>query len=345
MSASNRTVEFNFNNLKDGDKSIPIDEVAEFLGHLQTLINHLGDYLAGSDYRRSGPSSDSVRNSCKLIFDKVEIGSFKATLGLQDKQTVLGGHQTLGEESIQQFYEIINDVTTDTNLEESILARIKQPLHRTRIIEDIYKIWPNENSKYHIRFKSPQGLHVDLKPNYKLLIQGLMVEESKEDVSTKGVLSMIQVAPMKQKIIRIIDPDGRVNCTFPKELEETAKKLLGKPVIIYGYAVFDAKGNIKEITEVNKIKQFTDLELSRVFSGTQELQFSQPLIVSVDYKEDAWIMENRELSAVSISSDYDECLDNFHKEIFFIWKEYGETSDNELTQDAKDLKNKILEYV
>ena len=344
MSTSGKIIEFNFNSLGDGEP-IPVDEVAEFLDHLQTLINHLGDYLTGSDYRRSGHSLDSVRNSCRLIFDKVEIGSFKANLGLQDKQTVLSGYQTLGEESIQKFYEIIQDFVSDVNLEKAFVDRIKHPLHRTRIIEDIYKIWPKESTKYKIQFKTPKGTEIELKPNYKLLIHGLISKESYENVSAKGVLSMIQVAPTKQKTIRIFGPDGKINCTFPKELEEHAKKLLGKPVIIYGQAVFDAKGDIKEITEVNKIKQFTDLELLRIFHGNEELQFSQPLIVSIDYNDDMWIMENTELGAIAANSVYEECLNSFQQEILFVWKEYGRSGDNELTADAIDLKHKILEYM
>lgn len=343
MLESSKTIEFDFNSLKEGDP-ILVEDVAKFLDSLQSLINHLGDYLAGSDYRRSGSSLESVLNSCRLIFDKVEIGSFTATLGLQDRQTVLGGYQTLGEECIQKVYDIFKDLEMDANLDD-ILASISNSLHRTRIIEDIYKILPNEHSKFKIRFKTPQGSYLELRSSYKLVLKGLLSEESRENVSTKGVLSMIQVTPNKQKTIRIIGPDGKINCNFPKELEETAKKLLGKPVIIYGYAVFEASGNIKEITEVNKIKQFTDLELSRIFSGTEELQFSQPLVVSVDYKDDQWIMENSELGAISTNANYVECLDDFHKEVLFVWKEYGQSNEVDLTKDALDLRNKILEYV
>lgn len=329
MPESSKTIEFDFNSLKGGDP-IPVDEVARFLDNLQSLINHLGDYLTGSDYRRSGPSLESVRNSCRLIFDKVEIGSFAATLGLPDKQTVLGGHQTLGEECIQKAYAIFSGLETDANLGD-ILDSINNSLHRTRIIEDIYKILPNEYSKFRIRFKTPEGSYLELRSRHKFVLKSLLYEESRENVSTKGVLSMIRVTPNKQKTIRIVGPDGKINCNFPKELEETAKKLLGKPVIIYGYAVFDATGNIKEITEVSKIKQFTDLELLRIFSGTEELQFSQTLVVSVDYKDDQWIMENSELGAISSNSNYEECLDDFHKEVLFIWKEYGQSKEVDLT--------------
>ena len=264
---------------------------------------------------------------------------------VQDKKTVLSEYQTLGEESIREFCNIIHDFTSDINLEKVILDKIKHPLHHVRILEDIYKIWPHDFSKYKIRLKTPEGTQIELKPNFRLLIHSLISEEFREKVSTKGVLSMFQVAPTKQKIIRIIGLDVKINCNFPKELEKNAKKLVGKPAIIYGHAVFDANGNIKEITEVDKIKQFTDLKLSSIFSGTEELQFSQPLIVSIDYKEDMWIMENRELGAVAINTMYDECLDSFHKEILFIWKEYNRSSDNELSLDAINLKNKILEYL
>ncbi len=326
-------------------RPIPIANAAEFLNQLQNLVNHIGDYLTGSDYRSRGHSPDFVRKRCSLVFKNVEVGSFKAQLELEDDQRVLEGYATVGEASIQTFYDLLAKVTGEGELEDSMNNMIQHPLHRSRIVEDIYKMWPDEHGVYRIKFRTPRAELLELNPGHKLTIEGLLSRFRTRKVSSvKGVLSMIEVAP-KEKVIRVIGPDGRIKCIFPKEQEETAIRLLGKPVLVYGEANFDADGNVREIAEVSQIKPFSHLELLRIFSNAEELQLSQPLVVAVDYRDNMWVMENEELAVSSIAIEYEECLRDFNSAVLMVWKEYAKADNKELTKDAIELKRKILQYV
>ncbi|MHB1868149.1 MAG: hypothetical protein ACYCPP_04305 [Nitrososphaerales archaeon] len=338
-----RTLDIVLEGREDGGR-IPIEETSEFLSRLQTLINHLGDYLTGSDYRSRGRSPDNVRSRCTLVFKNLRVGSVKAELELQDQQTTLENVPTLGEESIRKFYDLVSLVEKGENLERNMDAMIERPLHRNRIIEDMYKIWPEERGAYRAKVKVEDKTMVNMPPERKLALQGLLARVDRKQTTVKGVLGTLRVAPGK-KLMRVVGPDGQITCEFPKELEATARGYLGKPVIVYGGATFDGEGNVKDIPDVTKISPFTTLEIQRVFAGKQEFALREPLIVTVDYEQDSWIMKNDDLGIVATSADYDDCLEEFGDQFGFIWKEYGSASDSELTKDAKELKQRISHYV
>lgn len=69
------------------NRPVAINYAANFLEQLQSSINHIGDYLTGSDYRNRGHSPESVKRRCNLVFRKIEMGSLKIEVELGDKQT------------------------------------------------------------------------------------------------------------------------------------------------------------------------------------------------------------------------------------------------------------------
>ncbi|MDN5846880.1 MAG: hypothetical protein L0H53_11470 [Candidatus Nitrosocosmicus sp.] len=321
-------------------KGVPIKDAANFLYELQLVINHLGDYLTGSDYRK-GPSPESVSKRCELIFKEIKTGSVKAILQLQDQQKALEG-LTLGEASIDKFHEIISIIANGREIESNLKKAIDHHLHRIKIIEDLHKLWPNENDKYIVKI-SYADKEIKMEPDTKLLVEGLLHRNETQKTSVKGILGELKV--MQNKKMRIIGPDGNITCTFSKEKEDLVKKYIGKPVIVYGDADFDAYGNIKEMTDIEKLERFTEITLHRILSQDDELSLSQPIIVDVDYLDDQWILKNDELDIEAFAETYDECLKEFNGEFLFVWKEYGLANDNELTYDAQTLKNKLIHHI
>ena len=104
---------------------ITVEDASKFLTQLQALINHIGDYLTGSDFRTRGRSPDFVRKRCTLVFKQVQVGSLRAELDLEDTQTTLTGAPTLGEESIEKFHELISTVHRGKDMESRFKVMIE----------------------------------------------------------------------------------------------------------------------------------------------------------------------------------------------------------------------------
>ncbi|HDQ07106.1 MAG TPA: hypothetical protein ENN36_10365 [Candidatus Bathyarchaeota archaeon] len=74
-----------------------------------------------------------------------------------------------------------------------------------------------------------------------------------------------------------------------------------------------------------------------------ELVKEIPAIVSVH--DNRYVFENNELGIFAVNQDFDEGLADFKEGVSFLLSEYGDAVDDDLTDDAKELKRKILSYV
>jgi hypothetical protein len=73
--------------------------------------------------------------------------------------------------------------------------------------------------------------------------------------------------------------------------------------------------------------------------------FSEPIIANVSCSDNVYSCKNEELGIVSISRSLEECIQDFEDEILFLWKEYGQEDNSKLTNDAIELKEKILRHM
>jgi len=85
--------------------------------------------------------------------------------------------------------------------------------------------------------------------------------------------------------------------------------------------------------------------LNQIISENNKLSLAEPIIATSVFQDGLYIMENIDLGIVATASDIGECFREFNEEVFFIWKEYGEEDEAKLTNDAKELKRRILSYV
>lgn len=100
-----------------------------------------------------------------------------------------------------------------------------------------------------------------------------------------------------------------------------------------------------QVINIENIDRDTNLELFDIISDEKRLLLRKPIEVTPDFRDGMWIMENKDFDIISMSTDYEECLRDFHDEVFFVYEEYGQEDDDKLTNGAKELKRKILQYV
>ena len=100
-----------------------------------------------------------------------------------------------------------------------------------------------------------------------------------------------------------------------------------------------------QLINIENINRDTNLKLYDIVSDKKRLLLRKPIEVTPVFHDGMWTMENKDLDIISMSTDYKECLRDFHEEIFFVWEEYGKEDDDKLTNDAKELKSKILRHI
>jgi hypothetical protein len=75
------------------------------------------------------------------------------------------------------------------------------------------------------------------------------------------------------------------------------------------------------------------------------LKFNEPIVADVSFADNIYSCQNREFDILTAAPKLRDCLKSFEEEIRFIWNEYAMESDDKLTEDAKELKNKMLSRI
>lgn len=85
--------------------------------------------------------------------------------------------------------------------------------------------------------------------------------------------------------------------------------------------------------------------LDRIDANGKTLRFVEPITANVAYQDRVYFCQNEDLGIVSMSAKLEDCIKDFKDEILFVWNEYGKEDDSRLTNDAKELKRRILQYI
>lgn len=88
-----------------------------------------------------------------------------------------------------------------------------------------------------------------------------------------------------------------------------------------------------------------DVIIESILHKGKQVGLSKPIRGVFSFTDKLYSLENKELGIFSVNKDPDECLREFESDVSFVLSEYGEESEDRLTDDAKQLKRKILHYV
>jgi hypothetical protein len=106
--------------------------------------------------------------------------------------------------------------------------------------------------------------------------------------------------------------------------------------------VIISENSKKETVEDRKIEK---VSFDKVKVKGRTLKFTEPIIADVSFTDNVYSCQNSEFGIITAAPKLPDCLKSFEEEIRFIYNEYALESDDKLTDDAKELKNKILHRI
>jgi hypothetical protein len=87
------------------------------------------------------------------------------------------------------------------------------------------------------------------------------------------------------------------------------------------------------------------ITLDRIVVDGKTLRLNETITANVTYKDSMYFCQNENLGIVSMSARLEDCIRDFQDEVSFVWNEYGREDDTRLTNDARELKRRILRYI
>lgn len=92
-------------------------------------------------------------------------------------------------------------------------------------------------------------------------------------------------------------------------------------------------------------KRDSKFTLDHIDIGSRILLFAKPIIADVSFDDNMYSCKSEDLGIISMSAKWEDCVKDFKDEVLFIWNEYGKENDTRLTNDAKELKRRILSHL
>ncbi|MCK5773201.1 MAG: hypothetical protein KAH57_05385 [Thermoplasmata archaeon] len=325
---------------KGGERHIPVDIIGNYLIRLQNLVNHCGEYLSEKPFRTRGKTPKDIQKKCRLLMKGAKISSFDQSLILEDDQTVLYG-DTLGIESIKLSSDLLNSVGIEDpdEFSKEFHKRIDISRYRNRLTKDLNSLIPGRGEGVNLIIQTRGVEEITLGYEKKTMVKEILKRTKNEDIELVGVLSQMRVTQGPKKI-ELTSPEGKIKIKYSRDwkddLIEHLKK--GKPIQITGTATLKEDDTIEVLEKIKDIREANTIKRHRIVSEEFDMKLKNPLFLTLDYHEDQWIMTNDKLSIHSQHKDYQNCLKEAEDEFAFIFNEYINTPDNELTKDALQLK-------
>jgi hypothetical protein len=222
--------------------------------------------------------------------------------------------------------------------------------HRSRILKSALPLLPEEESDYSICVKTRTSA-VDLVSDVRVYIKSISREESAESLPQQvqtitGVLYLIEVAT-GQRQLGVIVSNRHIRCFYPPEFEETVRELIpGSLVEVEGFATLNDRGEVDRIEEIIDVRpiQLVPLYWSRIVYSRRFI-LKNPIRILPDVLDGVWVHEYEPLGIIAYGRTRSESLEAFRMEFAVLWDEYGQEDDQNLTEDAKELKSAIKNLV
>jgi len=87
------------------------------------------------------------------------------------------------------------------------------------------------------------------------------------------------------------------------------------------------------------------LSISEVFINERKVKLSEPLSMKIQFEDQHYILSHDDLGLLAISRMLDNAVNEIQEEFSELWNEYVTCPEEELTEDAKALRAKLIGLV
>lgn len=98
-------------------------------------------------------------------------------------------------------------------------------------------------------------------------------------------------------------------------------------------------------TPISLENPLSRLSISEVFINERKVKLSEPLSVNIQFEDQHYILSDDDLGLLAISGKLDNAVNEIQEEFSELWNEYVTCPEEELTQDAKALRAKLIGLV
>lgn len=327
---------------------IPLGVLTRIFTGLQDTVNLMGRFHVNKgQVTERGPLPRRVREECNLHLAVTSEGSFIATIELPEKSQLAfsnGFSSDLGAQSLETLGALLHGVGNEDD--HAIRQLLPDGLVRHRALRFLRDLAPQTGDQYRLDISVGKSKPVVLDHRSRVKLTRLL-EEPKTERHRRLLGRVVELQIEPSPWFHIHHMERRIKCHFGPQVEPVLIQAVGQLVEIEGRAQIDAHGRLLSFAEVNDVEivSLDSIRFEVVVGHDLSFALRQPLVAEVAYEDGSFLLENAALSILAYGATRTEAIAEFARDFEVLWQEYVEVSEDELTLDARELRQQLQDMV
>lgn len=342
-----KSIEFHFKGIEEDISSLPVEYMINLLTNMQDLMYFMVSAKEGKVYNQRFKASKDVKNQYIMQCELPERGCYAQTISIDDKTVppLLAGVSTehIADDIERFLFNIREDKESEINHYFSSQKQLSKALTYVRKAfpaadNNIY-VSVNDNNALDSRIIQDKVTHIIDKIQPKIEEHMGIITGRLKSINFDERKIVIQYPVTKKDL----------DCFYNDDIEDMLIDNRRQLLQITGDVTLDDDNYPRKISDVINIQEIdlSPILLSEISYGDLTLRFKNPvhLIPELDETEQLYKVSFQDL-CIDINEYTRIDLENAVSEhIVFLWNEYAKEKNENLTNEAIILKNKLLQLI
>ena len=328
---------------------------------VQKVALQIGEMLnePRQEGRTQGQFTSEVRAACEFMVRDLRSGSAEARLEVRPAAPALFDEGPgLGERMLATLFALTRELTNGGGA-EAIAGILPSESYRPAILGTYKNLCPTSGEQALVALADPDTAEhtYELAASTRSRVQLLVLQpnpadtledpaDTLEERQIIGRLVMLESRPHPK--FGIEQRDARYECPYNPDTEQELLSMYDSTVLVRGVCRVikrdDADDEVLELRDIGEITFADDspLVVDQIDTGSGPRRFAPPLRVEPDLSDDLYVFAHHELGIAAHGETREEAEEAFREELGWLWTNYVEADDAELSADAIELKRRLL---
>lgn len=341
-----RQISFKLEGAAIKSQSVPFKLLASVLDGIQHTFYCIGQEVSGREPRNRGRLPADIQQACELRRVLERPGSYEVVAEVAaDWQPDLFDFD-IGKKALDKYMSLITYLGDNPD-NSDIKTLFPDSTHRRRILRSVEMYCPREGDEWVLAFENTSMQRKsEITKNVRDKISKLINPPDIELLTVTGELMRLHLD--EHKIAILYPATHRIlECFYDKEIEDFIIGNLKGMIQVTGRVQLDSDGHPEKIIDVTAINELdlSSVKLSNISAFDTTLELVSPMVIEPSFDDQEVILEYPAFHIIASGETRGQAIRVFEEDFIWLWKEYAQASDNELTADAIQLKNDLLSMI
>lgn len=324
--------------------SVPADVLVRAIQGVQQAVWLLAAATEARTVRRRFNPDQALRKRFALRIAVAEPGSYAIPMTLVDDRQQAS--LATGGESLLVVLGRLWKAIAESDL-PSVRAAVSDEGYFLRLLQELRRILPKAGERWGVAFGAEGQAEVELGVRHRPVVEHWL-ESPSEQRETSVIGDLLRIDFAAKRVWILYPPTSReIECTYREEVEDTIVDARRGLFQVTGQFVLDADGHPKQLTDVRSIDpvDLSPVELAEVEGDGLRLLLSPAVLITPELdpeEQQSFTATVDEFGFTLGGRTREALLQDFAEQMAFVWREYAETPEADLTADAIALRARLL---